>query len=164
MRCQDCIRRFGCLHVTPFSVFYWALVFFPKRRRSFHLTGIVRRKILCDDEGKNLLRASRLSFLYPWDFKGISEPVNHKFQTCHLGLSVSMLSLSVSTLSAVRFYAVIIVQSSKNRIPTFSAVSQMSIKCCEIRKIWWGYWGQNSRKSKCGEKVGGENPIYELKF
>ena len=89
------------------------------------MTGIVRRKILCDDEGKNLLRASRLSFLYPWDFKGISEPVNHKFQTCHLGLSVSMLSLSVSTLSAVRFYAVIIVQSSKNRIPTFLAVNQM---------------------------------------
>ena len=104
-----------------------------------------------------------MSLIFPFYSLGISEPVNHKFQTFQL--------------SVVRFYAVIIrfyavnspflccqripsaFQSSKNRIPTFLAVNQIR----KIQENQRGSWGENSRKLECEDKVDWGVPIYELK-
>ena len=95
-----------------------------------------------------------------WEFLGLSI-INSRHSSCQL--SVSMLSLSVSMLSAVRFYAVSAFQAHSKVLKIEFPHSWLSIKPCVIQENWWGSWGENSRKLECEDKVDWGVPIYELK-
>ena len=125
------LKRFDGLYRTSLGVFLYHLIFLSKVEENFTWQVSRAEKSCVMSKEKVVECLSSFPFI-AWEFLSLSI-INSRHSSCQL--SVSMLSLSVSMLSVVRFYAVSAFQAHSKVLKIEFPHSWLSIKSGKSRKI-----------------------------